>query len=95
MARIEGAFDLVVEGAEGGGGGRVTPRFLGQTDAVFPTDNAAHGENAPEQFVEDSVHMTIVRLGSNRSHQVDVNVAVPRMTKAGDRNAILLLQAGG
>ena len=95
MARIEGAFDLVVEGAEGGGGGRVPPRFLGQADTVFPTDNAAHGENAAEQFVEDSVHMTIVRLCPKRGHQVNVNVAFARMAKAGDRNAILLLQAGG
>ena len=83
-------FDLVVEMAEGRGGGRVPPRFLGQADAVLPTDNAAHGENAAEQFVEDSVHMTIVRFGSNRGHQVDVNVAVARMAKAGNRNAILL-----
>ena len=39
---VEGAFDLVMEMAEGGGGGRVPPRFLGQTDAVFPTDDASH-----------------------------------------------------
>ena len=94
MARIESAFDLGVEMAEGGGGSRVPPRFLSQTDAVLPADDAAHGENAPEQFVEDSMHLTIVWLRSNRSHQVDVNVAVPRMTKAGDRNAVFLLQAG-
>ena len=39
---IEGVFDLVVEGAESRGGGRVPPRFLGQTDAVLPTDDATH-----------------------------------------------------
>ena len=94
MARIEGAFDFCVKGAEGRGGGRVPPRFFGQADAVLPADDAAHGENAAEQFVEDSVHMTIVRLGSNRSHQVDVNIAVARMAKAGNRHTILLLQAG-
>ncbi len=82
-----------MEGAEGRGGGRVPPRFFGETDAVLPTDDAAHGENAPEQFVEDSVHMTIVRFGSNRGHQVNVNVAVARMAKAGNRHAVLLLQA--
>ena len=92
---VEGAFDLVMEMAEGGGGSRVPPRFLGQADAVFPTDNAAHGENAPEQFVEDSVHMTIVRLCPNRGHQVNVNVAVARMAKAGNRHTILLLETRG
>ena len=91
---IEGAFDLGVEMTEGRRGGYFPPRFFGKTDAVLPADDAAHGENAPEQFVEDSVHMTIVWLRSNRSHQVDVNVAVPRMTKAGNRHTILLLQAG-
>ena len=40
------------------------------------------------------MHMTIVRLRSNRSHQVDVNVAVARMTKAGNRYAVVLLEAG-
>ena len=39
---IEGAFDLCVKGAEGGGGGRVPPRFFGKSDAVLPTDDAAH-----------------------------------------------------
>lgn len=39
--------------------------------------------------------MTIVRLGSSRGHQVNVNVAVTRMTKAGNRNAVLLLEMRG
>ena len=95
MPGVEGAFDLVVQEAEGGGGSRVPPRFFSQTDAVLPADDAAHGENAPEQFVEDSMHLTIVWLRSNRGHQVNVNVAVARMAKAGNRHTILLLQAGG
>ena len=83
-----------MEGAEGRGGGRVPPRFLGQADAVFAADDATHGKNTAEEFVEDSVHMTIIRLCPNRGHQVDVNVAVARMAKAGNRHTILLLQAG-
>ena len=39
---IEGAFDSVVETAEGRGGGGVPPRFFGETDAVLPTDDASH-----------------------------------------------------
>ena len=42
MAGIEGAFDFCVKGAEGGGGGRVPPRFFGKPDAVLTTDDAAH-----------------------------------------------------
>ena len=92
---IEGAFDFGVEGAEGGGGRRVPPRFFGKSNAVLPTDDATHGEDSLEKLVEDSVHMTIVRLCPNRGHQVDVNVAVSRMTKAGNRHAMLLLKPRG
>ena len=42
VARIEGAFDFCVEGAEGGGGSGVPPRFFGEADAVLPADDAAH-----------------------------------------------------
>ena len=41
------------------------------------------------------MHMSIIRLCSNRSHQIDVNVAVTRMTKAGNRHAMLLLKPRG
>ena len=42
MARIEGAFDFCVKGAESRGGGGVPPRFFGETDAVLPTNDASH-----------------------------------------------------
>ena len=80
-----------MKGAEGRGGGGVPPRFFGETDAVLPTDNAPHGEDSLEKLVKNTVHPAIVRLGSSRGHQVDVNVAVSRMTKAGNRHAMLLL----
>ena len=41
------------------------------------------------------MHSAIVRLCPNRGHQIDVNVAVTRMTKAGNRNAVLLLEMRG
>ena len=91
VSGVEGAFDLVVEMAEGRGGGKFPPRFFGQTDAVLPADDAAHGEDSLEKLIENTVHPAIVRLGSSRGHQVDVNVAVARMTKAGNRHAMLLL----
>ena len=94
VSGVEGVLDLVVEMAEGRGGGGVPPRFFGKTDAVFSTDDASHGEDSLEKLVENTVHPAIVRLGSSRGHQVDVNVAVARMTKAGNRHTILLLQAG-
>jgi len=91
VAGVKGAFDLCVEGAKGRGCGGVPPRFFSKTDAVLPTDNAAHGEYSLEKLVENTVHPAIVWLGSSRGHQVDVNVAVSRMTKAGNRHAMLLL----
>jgi len=42
VAGIEGSFDFRVKGAEGRGCGGVPPRFFGETDAVLPTDDAAH-----------------------------------------------------
>jgi len=80
-----------VEITEGRGGGKFPPRFFGKTDAVLPTNDAAHLQNATEQFVEDSMHPAIFRLRPSRGHQVDVNVAVTCMTKAGNRNAVLFL----
>jgi len=80
-----------MEGAEGRCSGNVPPRFLCETDSVFSTNNAAHLQNTTEQFVQNPVHATIVWPGSNRGHQIDVNVAVARMTKAGNWNAVFLL----
>ena len=84
-----------MEITEGRGGGKFPPRFFGKTDAVLPTNDAAHLQNATEQFVEDSMHPAIVGLCSNRGHQIDVNVPVTRMTKAGNRDAVLFLESRG
>ena len=62
---------------------------------MLPTDNAAHGKDSLEKLVENTVHPAIVRLRPSRGHQVDVNVAVARMTKAGNRHAMLLLKPRG
>ena len=82
-----------MEGAEGWCGRDVPPRFLCQTDAVLPADDATHLQNTPKQLIQNSVHVTIVWPGSNRGHQVDVNVAVARMAEAGNRDAVFLLEA--
>ena len=95
VAGVEGAFDLGVEMTEGGSGGYCPPRFFGEADSVLTTDDSAHGEDSLEKFVEDAVHPAIVRFGFNRGHQVDVNIAVSRMTETGNGNAVLLLEIGG
>ena len=95
MAGVEGAFDLGVEMTEGRGGGGVPPRLFGEADAVFAADDAAHGKNTAEKFIQDAVHPTIIRFGASRSHQIDVNIPVPGMAKAGNGNPVFFLKLGG
>ena len=65
------------------------PGFFSQTDAVLTADHSAHGEDAPEQLIQNTMHSAIVGSGAGRGHQVDVNVAVAGVAKAGNRDAVL------
>ena len=62
----------------------VPPGSFGEADAVFPANDAAHGEDAAEELIEDAVHLGVVGPGAGRCHEVDVDVAVTGMTEAGD-----------
>jgi hypothetical protein len=70
------------------------PAFLGQTDPVFACNDAAPGQHLCEEIVERMLDffahccVAIVPVG----HDVDVDVAVPGVTKAGDRESIFRLQ---
>ena len=59
---------------------------------MFPADDAAHGEDAAEELIEDAVHLGVVGPSADWCHEVDVDVAVTGMTEAGDGNAIFLLE---
>ena len=73
-----------MELAQGRGGGGWPPRFLGQTNAVFTADRPTHPQHPAEELVEDAVHLGVIVACTHGSHQVDVNVAIPGVTKAGD-----------
>ncbi len=57
---------------------------------MFPGDGSAHGEHAAEQGVERALHAFLGR-GIIRifHHQIDVDIAVTRVTEAGHRNVIV------
>ena len=73
----------------------VPPRLLGEADAMFTTDDPSHGEDPAKQLIENAVHAWVLSPGPGRGHQVDMNVAVPGVAKAGDGNPMFFLQPGG
>ena len=79
---------------QGRGGGPVPPRFFGEADSVLAADHTPDGKNPVEQLIKNPAHAGIVWLGAGRGHEVDVDVAVPGVAKAGDRNMIFFLQPG-
>ena len=92
---IDGSLESVMKLAKGWRGCPVPPRFLGEADAVFPTDDAAHRQDASEQLVEDAVHVGIVGLRAGGGHEVHVDVAIAGVAKAGDGDTVFFLESGG
>ena len=88
---VDGSLESVMKLAKGWRGCPVPPRFLGETNAVLAANDAPHRQDALEQLVEDAVHVGIVGLRAGGSHQVDVDIAVPGVPEAGDRNLVFLL----
>src|SRR6266571_1772421 len=70
------------------------PAFLGQTDSVFAGNDSAPSEDLCKEIVERALHffahscIPVKAVG----HDVDVNVAVTGMPKAGDRKAVLRVE---
>ena len=62
---------------------------------MFAADDAAHGKDAAEKLIEDAVHPGVVGLSAGRSHEIDVDIAVPGVAEAGDGNPMFFLEAGG
>jgi hypothetical protein len=73
------------------------PALLCQTDSMFACDHAAPRQHLLKKIVErafdGSAHsgVTIIAV----CHDVDVNITVPSVTKAGDRKSMLRLQLLG
>src|SRR5215831_16294602 len=69
------------------------PAFFCQTDSVFACNHAAPCQHSFKQIVERALHtvtyssVAIVPV----CHDVDVNVAVTSVTKAGNRESMLCL----
>ena len=70
------------------------PPFLCQTNSVFACDHAAPCQHLLKKIVERALDLfahsgvTIVAV----CHDVDVNIAVPGVAEAGDRESMLRLQ---
>src|SRR5262245_27350457 len=65
------------------------PAFFGEADSMFAGDDAAPGENLRKQIIERALHafangdLAIIAI----RHDVDVNVSITGMAKAGDRKS--------
>src|SRR5688572_25187 len=70
------------------------PSFLGETDPVFASDNTLPCEDLPEQIVQRRVSALFAAAFFEVNHDIDVNVAIPGMTEARDRQAAPALQFG-
>src|SRR5437879_2329685 len=73
------------------------PAFFCQTDSVFACDHTPPRQHLSKKIVERALDLfsdSRVAIVSIR-HDVDVNVAVPGMTEAGDRESMLCLQLVG
>src|SRR5690242_13380253 len=71
------------------------PALLGESDAVFTCDHSAPREHLFEQIVERRLASLQRARLHFVEHHIDMNVAVPRVAKAGDGQAMLLLQLFG
>jgi len=59
---------------------------------VFSGDNTFQRKNVPEQFIESLFAAPFsIRIASVH-HHVNVNIAIARVPKAGDGQAVFLLQ---
>src|SRR5204862_6853521 len=78
-------------------GGLRSLAFVCQADSVFPFDHTAPRQYLSKKIVKRALHsfadsrIPIVTV----RHDIDVNVAVPRMPEAGDRESMLGLQFVG
>ena len=73
------------------------PTLLGQADPVLACNDATPGQHLCKEIVErvvDSFAHSSVAIVTV-CHNVDVNIAIPGVTKAGNRKSILSLHGFG
>ena len=96
VERIECLLEPLMQRARDVARGLGPPAFFGQSDAMFSSDHTAPGEDLCEQFIQRPLdplaHRRILVI---RRHDVDVNIAVARVTKSGDGKTVTRLQVGG
>lgn len=93
ILRIDRLLDQGVEFAEFRSRGGVPPAFLGKADAVLAGDRSAPSDDLREERVEDPLDLLgtlgLLFLGD---HDIHMDVSIPGVTEAGDREAGLFLQ---
>src|SRR6478672_2499409 len=93
IAWIEDFFQPAVHVAHEATGRVWPPSFFCKTDSVLASNYAAPAQHLGEKIIERALdflandRVAIVSI----SHDVDMNVAITGMTKAGDRESVLLL----
>jgi len=94
---IEGLFEGRVDGATDGRGCLRPPPFFGESDAVFPRNDAPPFENFGKEFIESLGDLffdgTAFVVASG--HEVDMNISISSVAKAGDGEAVFFSEFFG
>src|ERR1039458_4741456 len=75
--------------------GQRPPAFLGQSDAVFPGNRTAPGDDLIEQLIQSCLATPFGAGLFEINHDVGVDVAVAGVAETGHREAVLSLEARG
>src|SRR5438552_5249167 len=91
---IQRVFEAAMQLARHVAGRLGPPAFFGQADPMFACNDATPRKDLREEIVQSALDVFAHRGVAivTVCHDVDVNVAVPSVTKAGDRKSVLNLK---
>lgn len=93
--RVERPLESLVQVSRGLAGRFRPPSFLGQANPMLSGNHSAPGEHLLEKLIERTLYSVAHRrVAIMISHDVDVDVAIPGVTKCRYRKAVANLQSG-
>ena len=94
---IEGLFEGSVNGSTDGRGCLRPPPFFRQSDSVFPSNDASPFENFGKEFIESlgNLFFDWTAFVVARGHEVDMNISISSVAKAGDWKAVFFSEFFG